>query len=138
MISSLEYQPAKNGTPASAIDEIVQQANVTGIFRHNPPMSFFMSKEWCEPLWATEPAQRNRQHLKKAWVQMWNTAGVHAPTPRPIIMYPSWLTVEYASTFLMSVCTKAKSAATMMVMPPITAMKFTPVSRIFSPSKNTG
>ena len=42
-------------------------------------MSFFMSKEWCEPEWATEPAPRNRQHLKKAWVKMWNTAGVHEP-----------------------------------------------------------
>jgi hypothetical protein len=49
-------------------------------------MSFFMSKLWCEPVWATEPAQRNRQHLKKAWVKMWNTAGTQAPTPRPIIM----------------------------------------------------
>ena len=49
-------------------------------------MSFFMSKLWWLPLWLTEPAQRNRQHLKKAWVKMWNTAGVHAPTPRPIIM----------------------------------------------------
>ena len=49
-------------------------------------MSFFMSKLWCEPEWLTEPAQRNRQHLKKAWVKMWNTAGIHAPTPRPIIM----------------------------------------------------
>ncbi|CAB4803373.1 unannotated protein [freshwater metagenome] len=86
MISSLEYQPAKNGTPARAIEEIVHVANVTGIFLQSPPMSFFMSKEWCEPLWAIEPAQRNRQHLKKACVQMWNTAGVQAPTPSPIIM----------------------------------------------------
>ena len=38
-------------------------------------MSFFMSKLWCEPEWLTEPAHRNRQHLKKAWVKMWNTAG---------------------------------------------------------------
>ena len=49
-------------------------------------MSFFMSKLWWLPLWLTEPAHRNRQHLKKAWVKMWNTAGVQAPTPRPIIM----------------------------------------------------
>ena len=49
-------------------------------------MSFFMSKLWWLPVWATEPAQRNRQHLKKACVKMWNTAGIQAPTPRPIIM----------------------------------------------------
>ena len=33
--------------------------NVIGIFRHRPPMSFFMSKEWWEPEWLTEPAPRN-------------------------------------------------------------------------------
>ena len=37
-------------------------------------MSFFMSKEWWEPEWLIEPAHRNRQHLKKACVKMWNTA----------------------------------------------------------------
>ena len=65
---------------------MIQHAAVTGIFLASPPMSFFMSKLWCEPLWLTEPAHRNRQHLKKAWVKMWNTAGSQAPTPRPIIM----------------------------------------------------
>jgi hypothetical protein len=49
-------------------------------------MSFFMSKLWCEPEWLTEPAHRNRQHLKKAWVNTWNTAGSQAPVPRPSIM----------------------------------------------------
>ncbi|CAB4803356.1 unannotated protein [freshwater metagenome] len=38
----------------------------------------------------------------------------------------------------MSVCTNANSAATMIVIPPMTAMRFTFVSRIRSPSKNTG
>ena len=49
-------------------------------------MSFFMSKEWCEPEWLTEPAPRNRQALKKAWVKRWNTPAVHAPTPSAITM----------------------------------------------------
>ena len=76
------------GIPEYPLDDFerVMRVNVTGIFLQSPPMSFFMSKEWCEPLWAIEPAQRNRQHLKKACVQMWNTAGVQAPTPSPIIM----------------------------------------------------
>ena len=65
---------------------MIQVQNVTGIFLRKPPMSFFMSKEWWLPVWATEPAQRKRQHLKKAWVKMWKTAGTQAPTPRPIIM----------------------------------------------------
>ncbi len=49
-------------------------------------MSFFMSKEWCAPEWLTEPAPRNSRALKKAWVKMWKTAAVQAPTPRPITM----------------------------------------------------
>ena len=60
--------------------------NVIGILRQMPPMSFFMSKLWWLAVWLTDPAHRNRQHLKKAWVKMWNTAAVQAPTPRPIIM----------------------------------------------------
>ena len=36
--------------------------------------------------WLTEPAHRNRAHLKKACVKMWNTAGSQAPAPRPSIM----------------------------------------------------
>jgi hypothetical protein len=49
-------------------------------------MSFFMSNEWCEPEWLTEPAPRKRFALKNAWVKRWNTAAVHAPTPRPMTM----------------------------------------------------
>ena len=59
---------------------------VMGIFFAKPPMSFFMSNEWCEPEWLTEPAAKNKQALKNAWVKMWNTAGNQAPAPRPIIM----------------------------------------------------
>ena len=65
---------------------MIQHQAVTGIFLNSPPMFSFMSKLCPAPLWLTEPAQRNKQHLKKAWVNMWNTAGVQAPTPRPIIM----------------------------------------------------
>ena len=86
MISSFEKKPLKNGTPHSAAVETIHATKVIGIFLRSPPMSFFMSKLWCEPVWPTEPAHRNRQHLKNAWVKMWNTAGIQAPTPRPIIM----------------------------------------------------
>ena len=53
-------------------------------------------------------------------------------------MYPNWLTVEYANTFLMSVWTNARSAAITMVIPPMMTMKFAPDPRILRPSKNTG
>ena len=86
MISSLEKNPANGKMPARASAEAIHAAKVTGILRHRPPMSFFMSKLWCDAEWLTEPAQRNRQHLKKAWVKMWNTAGSQAPEPRPSIM----------------------------------------------------
>ena len=86
MISSFDQKPASGGRPARANVAITNVAKVIGIFRHSPPMSFFMSKEWWEAEWLTEPAPRNRQALKKAWVKMWKTAGSHAPTPRPIIM----------------------------------------------------
>ncbi len=59
---------------------------VIGMYLRRPPMSFFMSKEWCEPEWLMEPAPRNSRALKKAWVKMWKTEAVQAPTPRPITM----------------------------------------------------
>ena len=90
--------------------------NVIGMYLRSPPMSFFMSKEWCEPEWLTEPAPRNSSALKNACVKRWNTAPVHAPTPRPITMYPSWLIVEYARTFLMSSCTNASAAPMRIVI----------------------
>ena len=86
MISSLEKNPASGNTPARASEQMIQHVAVIGIFLARPPMSFFMSKLWCEPEWLTEPAHRNREHLKKAWVKMWNTAGSQAPAPRPSIM----------------------------------------------------
>ena len=86
MISSLEKNPAKGNMPPGPASATIQHVAVIGIFLRSPPMSFFMSKLWCEPEWLTEPAHRNRQHLKKAWVKMWNTAGSHAPAPRPSIM----------------------------------------------------
>ena len=72
--------------PHSAAVLMIHAMNVTGILRQMPPMSFFMSKLWWLAVWLTEPAHRNRQHLKKAWVKMWKTEPVQAPTPSPIIM----------------------------------------------------
>ena len=47
-------------------------------------MSDFMSK-LCTA-WLTDPEPRNRQALKKAWVNRWNMAAVQAPTPRAMTM----------------------------------------------------
>ena len=72
--------------PASASEPMMNVQNVCGMYLRRPPMSFFMSKEWCEPEWLTEPAPRKRSALKNAWVKRWNTAAVHAPTPSAITM----------------------------------------------------
>ena len=73
-------------TPVRASVDTHHAPKVTGMNLRRPPMSFFMSKEWCEPEWLIEPAARNRQHLKKACVNTWKTAGSQAPVPRPSIM----------------------------------------------------
>jgi hypothetical protein len=44
--------------------------------------------------WMTEPAPRKRQALKKACVNTWKKPALKAPTPTPMNMKPSWLTVE--------------------------------------------
>ena len=43
------------------------------------------------------------------------------PVPTPTNMKPSWLTVEYASTFLMSFCAKPMIAANSAVAAPTSA-----------------
>ena len=55
-------------------------ANVMGIFLRSPPI-LRMSCSWWQP-WITEPAERNRQALKKACVTMWNMPATTPPTPR--------------------------------------------------------
>ena len=85
-ISSFDQKPASGKTPASASDPIMNVQNVIGMYLRSPPMSFFMSKEWCEPEWLTEPAPRKRSALKNAWVKRWKTAPTQAPTPRPMTM----------------------------------------------------
>ena len=86
MISSFEKKPEKGNTPHKARVEITHVPNVIGMNLRKPPMSFFMSNEWCDALWLMEPAPKNKHALKNAWVKMWKTAGNHAPAPRPIIM----------------------------------------------------
>ena len=64
-ISSFDQKPASGKMPASASEPIMNVKNVIGMYLRRPPMSFFMSKEWCEPEWLTEPAPRKRQRLEE-------------------------------------------------------------------------
>ena len=83
-ISSFDQKPANGKMPASAIDATTNVQKVVGMNFRMPPMSFFMSKLCTE--WLTEPAPRNKQALKKAWVNRWKMPPVQAPTPRAMIM----------------------------------------------------
>ena len=80
----MDQNPARGGSPASAAEAITKVRNVAGMWWRSPPMSFFMSK-LCTA-WLTEPEPRNRQALKKACVNRWNTAAVQAPTPSAMTM----------------------------------------------------
>src|SRR5581483_2061001 len=85
-ISSLDQKPASGKIPASAADAMTKVVNVGGMYLRRPPMSFFMSKLWCEPEWLTDPAPRNRQALKKAWVNRWKIPPTQAPHARAMTM----------------------------------------------------
>ncbi len=68
----------------SAAVPMMKVLYVCGIHLRRPPMSLRMSK-LCTA-WLTEPAPRNRQALKKAWVNRWKNAAVHAPMPSAMTM----------------------------------------------------
>src|SRR5215212_8075043 len=120
-MSSFDQNPENGGTPAMASQPTMNVPLVIGIHLRRAPI-FFMSCSSCMP-WITEPAPRKRRALKKAWVTMWKMAAMYAPEPTARNMYPSWDTVEYASTFLMSFWAQAMVAAKNAVRAPITAMR---------------
>src|ERR1019366_9495721 len=121
-IASLEKKPAKPGIPAIASVPISIVPKVVLIFPCRLPM-FCMS---CSPLmaWITGPEPRNSSALKNACVNTWNTPAPNAPTPNARNMYPSCETVEYASTRLMSFCTRPMVAAKIAVRAPTIATVF--------------
>ena len=89
--------------------------------RRNPPivmMSPGVLLPPCSMPCITDPAPRNRHALKNACVPRWKIAAVQLPVPAATNMKPSWLMVEYASTFLRSVCANAMNAAVSAVSRP--------------------
>src|SRR5216684_2213356 len=118
-ISSLLQKPASGGIPAIASVAMPMVRNVHGIYDLSPPI-FRMS---CSPptAWITDPAARKRRPLKNACVIKWKIPAENAPTPQAMNMYPSCETVEYASTFLISVCVTPMVAANNAVRVPTIA-----------------
>ena len=118
--------------PAIARHEIMNVIRVIGMCLRMPPI-FRMSplvasasRPWprrcampCSMPCMTEPAPRNRHALKNACVPRWKIAASQLPVPAATNMKPSWLTVEYASTFLRSVWANAMYAAASAVSRPI-------------------
>ena len=88
----MDQNPAKGKMPASASEQMRNVLWVVGMYFRNPPISRMSNVWWhaCD----TEPAPRKSAALKKAWVNRWKIAAVHAPTPSAMTMKPSWLTVE--------------------------------------------
>src|SRR4051812_23858295 len=119
-ISSFDQKPENGGTPAIDSQATLNVLAVIGMNFRRAPI-FFMSCSSCMPC-MTEPAPRNSRALKKAWVIMWKMAATYAPEPTARNMYPSWLTVEYASTFLMSRWLTATVAANSAVAAPTIAI----------------
>ncbi len=64
---------------------------VIGIFRRSPPI---IGISFVPQAWITDPEQRNKSDLKKAWVNRWNMPASQPPSPRASIIKPNWLTVE--------------------------------------------
>jgi hypothetical protein len=77
----------------------------------------------------TAPAPRKRQALKNAWVNTWKKPALKAPTPHARNMNPSWLTVEYASTFFSSFCTRRDGGREERRRAPTVAMTASTVGR---------
>src|SRR5213082_224863 len=92
---------------------------VIGVYLARPPI-FRMSCSWWQAR-ITEPDPRKRQALKNACVIRWKMPAQYTPTPTLMNMKPSWLTVEYARTFLMSYWKKPIDAANSAVRTPTTA-----------------
>ena len=91
-MASFDQKPESGRKPVMARVEMPKVSAVSGIFFQRPPI-LRMSVSSPIPC-ITEPAPRKRQPLKKAWVTRCRTPAHQAPTPTPMNMKPSWLTVE--------------------------------------------
>ena len=128
MIKPLLKNAAKGGNPLVVIIIMPIKIKLIGIALRKPPIK---RMSLVPMAWMMPPAMRNPRPSKKAWLTMWkrlanqpslSAPAAVAPAPRPAIMKPIWLTVEYARTPLMSVVVRASEAPTMAVKTPIHAI----------------
>src|ERR1044071_4327387 len=86
-ISSLEKNPENGKMPAIARHDTRNVACVIGSLARSPPivmMSPGVFEPSCSIACITEPAPRNRQALKNAWVPRGKIAAVQLPVPAAI------------------------------------------------------
>ena len=83
-MASLEKKPEKPGKPTSAKVPMSIVNQVMGMTFHSPPI-LRMSCSWCRAI-ITEPAARNSNALKKAWVARWKIPAAYAETPSATVM----------------------------------------------------
>ena len=58
---------------------------------------------YSKVLWITDPALMNKSALNRACVKRWKNASSGQPKERMVIISPSWLSVERAIIFFISV-----------------------------------
>ena len=111
-------KPISGGT--AAIDAAATAAApATSGSRFATPDSLRMSRVPVER--STMPTTRNRAALNSAWEMIMATPAIIAervPSPHMAIRKPSWLTVPYASSSLMSYCRRARQAPMIIVIAP--------------------
>ena len=120
-IISFDRKPFSGGMPASDSAAMVPMAKVIGISLRSPPSRLM---ERVPVSWSMMPAVMNSDALKVAWLMMWKTAAIAAssvPKPSSIVIRPSWLTVEWASSAFRSSLNTAITAPTVIVISPVVA-----------------
>jgi len=116
IIASLEKKPARKGVPVKARLPMVMHEVVVGNKFCIPPIFRMSCSSFKE--WIIDPAHKNNMALKNAWVQMCKKASCGWLRPIVTIISPSWLDVENAMIFLMSLCVRAQVAVNSVVSPP--------------------
>ena len=99
-------KPLSPGRPTEAITKKTMKVAQIGIFAASPPSSR-IERVWYRSY--MKPIRKKRAPVERPWLIMYITEPV-MPTEltanRPSMQKPRWLTDEYATSFLMSVCTQ--------------------------------
>lgn len=117
IIGSLEKKAAANGIPLKEIEAETKVIKRNGLLKNEQPVNV---NNWkLLKLWIIWPTLINIIALKKAWINKCNIAVIGMFIPNEIIITPSWLKVDNATTFFISFSNKAEILAPIIVNTPI-------------------